>query len=208
MDLQKEWFELSEQYCKNNTIISDNFIKIYTSYSKANRYYHNINHINELLTLIDEFKEKIDNINAVKFSVWFHDVIYNAWRKDNEEKSAKLAHNYLLKMDVDKKTIDFVVELILLTKGHRIYTSDFDTNIFLDSDLAILGSENEKYNIYCENIRKEYFFVPENLYKKGRISVLEKFLTMGNIYKTDEMKLKYEEKARLNLNMEIKKLKG
>lgn len=208
MDLKKEWFNLTEIYISDDFVKSEIFIKVYRNYSKENRFYHNINHVKELLLLIDNFKDKISNLQAVKFAVWFHDAIYKAWRKDNEERSAKFAQDLLLKIDVDKETINKVSELILLTKGHRVSTDNFDTNIFLDSDLAILGSDPEKYNIYSENIRKEYFFVPQNLYKKGRVAVLEKFLSMDSIYKTDEMRSLYEVRARNNINSELHLLKN
>jgi predicted metal-dependent HD superfamily phosphohydrolase len=208
MDIKKEWFSLSEKYSSDNFIYSDIFIQIYRNYSKKNRFYHNINHIKELLSIIDSFKDKLINPESVKFSIWFHDVVYKAWRKDNEEKSSKFAYESMVKMRIDKKTIDKTCELILLTKGHSSKTNDFDTNIFLDSDLAILGSELDKYNTYCENIRKEYFFVPKNIYKKGRIAVLESFLSMENIYKTSEMQNKYEIQARKNIIFELDKLKS
>ncbi|MFN8577709.1 MAG: hypothetical protein U0354_12705 [Candidatus Sericytochromatia bacterium] len=207
MDLKKEWFELTEKYKIEDFTNSDIFIKIYRNYSKTNRFYHNINHIKELLSILTSFEDKLKNKESVKFAIWFHDVIYKAWRKDNEDRSSKFAFDSLTKMNVDEETINKTCNLIILTKGHRTNSNDFDTKIFLDTDLSILGTDIETYNIYSENIRKEYFFVPENLYKKGRISVLEKFLSMERIYKTDEMYNLYEVKAKTNINRELEKLK-
>lgn len=207
MDLKQEWLSLTENYKSDEQLKLSVFIEIYRNYSDKSRFYHNTTHVKELLSIIELHSNKISNISAVKFAVWFHDVIYKAWRKDNEEKSAKLSEKSLQKLGVDNNTITKVSELILLTKGHRINSDNYDTNIFLDADLAILGCDLENYMLYSENIRKEYFFVPENLYKQGRISVLNKFLEMESIYKTEELKELLELKARKNLKLEIEKLK-
>jgi predicted metal-dependent HD superfamily phosphohydrolase len=55
-------------------------------------------------------------------------------------------------------------------------------------------------------IRKEYNFYPDFMYKPGRQKVLQHFIQMPRIYKTDYFHDRYEEKARDNLHVELKEL--
>lgn len=83
---------------------------------------------------------------------------------------------------------------------------DFNTKIFLDLDLCILGTNNEKYRNYIRNIRKEYVFVPDKIYTKERIKILENFLNQEFIFKTERFQNLYEKMARKNIKYEIKSL--
>ena len=74
-----------------------------------------------------------------------------------------------------------------------------------DIDLAILGDDPEKYDIYEENIRKEYSFVPLDVYQSARASILSDFLSRENIYHTSLIKPR-EEMARDNLKRAIENL--
>ncbi|MGZ7283798.1 HD domain-containing protein, partial [Streptococcus pyogenes] len=57
-----------------------------------------------------------------------------------------------------------------------------DTQVLLDADLAILGASEERYKRYAADIRKEYAWVPEADYRKGRAAVLERFLAAPRLY--------------------------
>src|SRR5262245_53111800 len=57
-------------------------------YSAKNRAYHNLSHIQSLLSLSESLPDKIQNRDAHYFAIWFHDIIYDTKRSDNEEKSA------------------------------------------------------------------------------------------------------------------------
>jgi predicted metal-dependent HD superfamily phosphohydrolase len=93
----------------------------------------------------------------------------------------------------------------MATKGHAI-SEDADTNYFTDADLAILGSNNDEYLQYVKSIRKEYKFYPDFVYNPGRKKVLEHFIQMPRIYKTDYFYNKYEEPARKNIIDEIRQM--
>ena len=95
--------------------------------------------------------------------------------------------------------------LIISTKLHKPITNTFDALLLLDLDLMILGTTNEEYSAYAEKIRQEYKFVPLFLYRKKRKEVLQKFLNTKRIYLTDYFFKNFEEKARENIQHEIKK---
>jgi predicted metal-dependent HD superfamily phosphohydrolase len=97
-------------------------------------------------------------------------------------------------------------QLILATKDHAV-SPDPDFIFFTDADLSILGKDNDVYTNYCQQIRKEYKYYPDIIYKPGRQKVLNHFLGMKHIYKTPYFQDLYEEKARKNLEKELTLLK-
>lgn len=142
----------------------------------------------------------------VLFAVYYHDAVYRVLRKDNEEKSAELANKRLNTLNVKPKRIELCIKHILATKIHEL-GDDSDTNYFTDADLSILGQDWPTYKIYVEGIRKEYWIYPDMVYKPGRKKVIEHFLQMGNIYKTEPFSAKFEHQARLNMKWELEELK-
>jgi predicted metal-dependent HD superfamily phosphohydrolase len=101
-----------------------------------------------------------------------------------------------------------VVELILATEHGRTTepSTDRDKAVLLDADLAILAAEGKRYARYAADIRKEYDFVPEADYRKGRTAVLNGFLSRPRIFHTPLMFEEGEESARRNLRAEIEQL--
>lgn len=92
-------------------------------------------------------------------------------------------------------------QLIVATKKHE--AGDHETNLFTDADLAILGSGSSTYDSYAKDVRRGYSMYPNFLYKPGRRKVLQHFLEMERIFKTEEFALKFEERARMNLGREF-----
>ena len=83
-----------------------------------------------------------------------------------------------------QETIVLCKEQILATKSH-VKSTDSDTNFFTDADLSVLGQSWEVYSIYYKNVRKEYSIYPDLLYNPGRKKVLQHFLSMARIFKTE-----------------------
>ena len=80
--------------------------------------------------------------------------------------------------------------------------------VLLDADLAILGAAASEYKAYSRAIRQEYSWVPDREYRWGRKQVLDRFLQRNRIYYTSELFLALEERARDNLQGEIRDLGG
>ena len=202
--LKVQWEGLSSIYTSDTTIKADAFQALKEKYSEKGRVYHNLSHVKTLLNLFESLHNKIQDHNALRFAIWFHDVIYDTTRSDNEEESARLATEILLKLDVNTETIEFVRGLILATKNHNGKNLPYDAKLFLDMDLAILGTSEEVYKEYSKAIREEYSWASESMYRNGRKKILKSFIQREKIYLTDEMEVRYEIKARENINNEIK----
>ena len=204
--LKDQWDDLSSFYTSDNDIKENSFQIINDRYSEKSRFYHNLSHVKTLLDLLESLGNKPQNRNAIRFSIWFHDVVYDTKANDNEAESARLASQMMSKLHVDVETIGVVSSLILATKNHSGDNLSEDNKLFLDMDLAILGMREEIYSKYSRAIREEYFWVPELIYRRERRKVLESFLAREAIYFTDEMKKRFEEQARKNINGEINSL--
>jgi predicted metal-dependent HD superfamily phosphohydrolase len=173
-------------------------------YSRPDRHYHTLEHIQHFLTVVDALSGRAKNLEAIEFAAWFHDVIYDAKAKDNEEKSAEYAETVLSSLDVPREVIDKVTKLILKTKSHQITEEDdIDTKIMLDADLAILGADDDAYRRYAQAIRLEYAWVSDQDYRYGRTQFLQRLLKRQKIYQTEKILEKLETKARQNIQQEI-----
>jgi len=175
------WKDLTDSYQIDEKISEEVFAEILQNYQENHRYYHNLEHISELLYWNQKFENQLNNSEIVQFSIWFHDVIYKSHRKDNEAQSAEFAKLQLQKMQISEKTIKIVYEYILATKSHQTQ-DDTDLQYFLDFDLAILGASPLRYEQYQKAVQKEYSFVPEFLYRKARKKVLRNFLDRPQIF--------------------------
>lgn len=198
--LRANWEDLTEDLPENR--FYENLVKHYNS---KGRFYHNLNHIEALLKLSDEYKYLLSSKKTIDFTIWYHDAIYDASKNNNEEKSAELARKDLTDLGLDATLIENCFNLIVATKTHQLSeeTNTFDAQFLLDIDLSILAVDRDEYMEYTRHIRKEYQMYPNFLYKKGRKKVLNHFLEMEHIYKTELFRNLWENKAKGNLEYEL-----
>ena len=170
------------------------------------------------------------------WSVLFHDSIYDPKSNRNEKASAELFREFVLvdkAISMDGAMFDAVLTMILATEKHEVIAkrgidpdvdvdveTDVETDVefivvqkhFLDIDMAVLGKHKKAYLKYAALIRKEYEFVPHDVYCSKRAEILETFLGSGSsyasmernhIYLTDAFREAFENRARENLREEI-----
>lgn len=194
-DLQKKWNQIYPD------APTDIFKKIVNNHTQKGRYYHNLSHLQSMLLLLDEYPEPVEYKRDVQLTIFFHDIIYDATKKGNEEKSARIAQKLL-----GEQYTQLIQLLILSTKKHQPLNDLHENAVLLDLDLAILGGSLELYDAYRTAIRMEYNVYPNLLYNPGRKRVLQKFLERERLYFTGYFHEKYEQQARLNLKWEIEQL--
>ena len=95
------------------------FNRLVDAYTQPERYYHNLNHIDGVLTTLDRFND-LQNPRSVYLAAWFHDFVYDPKAVDNEAKSAEAAQELLTSLGESTATIALVQQLILATQGHQI----------------------------------------------------------------------------------------
>jgi predicted metal-dependent HD superfamily phosphohydrolase len=195
------------------------FERLWNDYSEEGRYYHTPVHLHEMLTYFElswqtnfppESSRSEEEEQAIVLATFFHDAIYNVHSGTNEEDSAVLFQNFADEMEMDSVAPCLrskVVDYILATKKHVVSDDNpLALSLFLDMDMAVLGKEEEAYLQYAAAIRKEYSYVPHEVYCEKRADTLESFLQQP-IFGTRVMHQSFEEKARENLQNEIESLR-
>ena len=197
--------QLVALYCADEQTAAQLWAEIEKLYTAKGRHYHNLQHLQNMYEQLLPVKEKIDDWETVLFALFYHDIIYNATAKDNEEKSAAFAEKVLKQIAYPDEKMQRCSKHILATKSHSLST-DTDTNYFTDADLSILGADWPEYEAYTKAIRKEYAIYPDLLYRPGRRKVLQHFLGMEKIYKTAYFYNLYEAAASENIERELRLL--
>lgn len=184
------------------------FDEIVRAYQEPGRHYHNLDHINALLTLSATHAAMLRDRDAVDLAIFFHDVVYDAARSDNEIASAKFARNRLARLGRPMVEIAMIAHWIEMSKHGRAQAAPTDTDLahFLDFDLSILAAERSLYQTYAQAIRREYALYPDPLYQKGRREVLLAFLAKPVIYRTPHLRDAWEAAARANMAWEASTL--
>ena len=173
------------------------------AYSGKNRYYHNLTHLEEMITQYEMYHSQLTFPVEVLYAIFYHDYIYKATSKENELKSAELAISIL--PTNAKINAALVFEMIVATKLHE-HNSVEDINWLIDFDLKILSKEWKDYEVYFKQIRKEYKIYPDLLYNPGRKKALQHFLENEFIFQTETFRSQFEKQARENILKEISQL--
>lgn len=182
-------------------------------YNEPHRHYHNMAHIQHCLRELEAFAQSPEgwrleasglvDFAQVEWAIWFHDSVYDPQSKMNEENSADLLTMAASTGGISRNPAR---RLVLATKHSDQPLVNLDENVMVDIDLAILGQDESTYLAYAHNIRREYSFVPWNVYREARKLILQGFLNRARIYSTDYFHSKYEQQARANLTMELDRL--
>jgi predicted metal-dependent HD superfamily phosphohydrolase len=177
--------------------------QLVAAYAAPGRHYHNLAHIEDSLAALT----RVENLSPrereiLSAAIWWHDVVYDATRADNEELSAQLAEAH-----VRKDIADEVGRLIRLTKTHDVARDDRLGAILISIDLSILGAEPARYDAYAAAIRQEFIHVPETDYRAGRARVLGQFAARPVIFPDAAFAARYDRQARENLARELASLR-
>lgn len=147
---------------------------------------------------------------TVLWALYWHDAIYDPSSAENERNSALLLREEASGL-ISTRELDDAAAIIDATAKHAVPSGltteqESDLKLFLDIDLSILGQRDEVFDDYEAAIRQEYSFVPLELYKAGRISILQGFLNRDRLFFTDTFHELWEKKARENLKRSISDL--
>ena len=164
MDLQ----QLLEKWsikCDINTVLA--------MWNESHRSYHNLNHLNDLISQINENKSKFSEKEYEKLmlAAIFHDCVYDPMKSDNEEKSA----DFFIECCSDKSNSDVleVKQMILDTKTHQATTNLSES--FNNYDMSIVERDFDKLLEWENGIAEEFKAYGEQ-YKEGRLKFLESLL--------------------------------
>src|SRR5271163_510516 len=126
--------------------------ELVAAYTAPRRHYHDLTHIEDCLGAL----ARVDNLSVTEReilteAIWWHDVVYDPTRSDNEELSAQLAERHVaapIRQEVGR--------LIRLTRTHQVEPADKLGAILISIDLSILAAEPSRYDAYAAAIRKDF----------------------------------------------------
>ena len=184
-----------------------------TLWSTPDRAFHNLRHLIDLLTRVDELSEETRNPDLVRLAAWYHGAIFSVSADqamhrnggEDEAASAALAYEELTEAGVSEKNANRVSELIMNLRRHDLPTSDIDAAALSDADLGCLAIEPQRYREYSRLIYSEYAHLPLLTYLRTRTTIVRKLLARDRLF-ASPLGQHWELPARENLEAELRRL--
>lgn len=184
-----------------------------TLWSTPDRAFHNLRHLIDLLTRVDELSEETRNPDLVRLAAWYHGAIFSVSADqamhrnggEDEAASAALAYEELTEAGVSEKNANRVAELIMNLRRHDLPTSDIDAAALSDADLGCLAIEPQRYREYSHLIYSEYAHLPLLSYLRTRTTIVRKLLARDRLF-ASPLGQHWERPARENLEAELRRL--
>ena len=179
---------------------------VVAAWSEPHRRYHDLAHLAAVLGLVGELSGAAADPDAVRLAAWYHDVVYDPRRGDNERVSAERARAGLRGL-VPPERVEEVARLVLLTAGHDPAPDDANGAVLCDADLAVLAGPPEVYAAYASAVREEYGHLSDAEFTAGRTAVLEQLLALPALYRLPAVAGEWTPRARANLAAELSLLR-
>lgn len=174
-------------------------------YSEPHRHYHTQQHLAECFEKVQDIISLAAHPAEVLVGLWFHDAIYDTQRHDNEQRSADWARSAARELGARAESAERIHELIMFTR-HSAEPTGVDAQVLVDADLSILGAQPARFQEYETQVRSEYAWVPEAVFRSTRARILKEFLGRPRLYCTACFRERYEDQARRNLQHSLESL--
>ena len=201
-DLRTRWQGATRHLPATTELRDEIFAELIAAYTAPDRHYHDLLHIAECLKEFEGVRHLAHDPAALQIAIWFHDVVYDGRRSDNEARSADAAAAALARLGATAAFVEDVRRLIRFT-CHDAGPATADGKLIADIDLASLAAAPEVFGENTRRIRREYPHVPDDAFRRGRAEILARFLQRPRIYYTDVFFDRYERRARENLEREV-----
>lgn len=181
------------------------FESLMARYDEPQRAYHTRRHLAECFGHWEAVRAEAERPGEVELALWFHDAVYDPRRDDNEAESAALVRELATDAGLSKEVADRVAALVMATQ-HVSTPAEGDAARLVDVDLAILGSAPERFDEYERDVRREYGWVPDPLFRWKRREILFDLLARTHLYSTERFRQSLESQARANLQRSVDRL--
>jgi pantetheine-phosphate adenylyltransferase len=173
-------------------------------YQGNDRFYHAWAHIVDGLNLLPLVADQLADPEAFMLGWIFHDAVYNTQSATNEEDSAKLMRRQTTAWGFAPAVIDRAAALIMATKHGHVTPTTNDARLIADLDTLILGQSSKTYARYAQNVRREYAWVADADWRKGRGAFLTSLA--APLYRTPALTERFEAQARRNIAAKLRAL--
>lgn len=177
------------------------WLELEEAYTEPHRHYHTLTHIAAVLEGLDRHRSQFDDPQTAELALFYHDLVYDPARQDNEAQSAaRLTERLSGHLSPDR--LNRACAHIEATRHHNP-TGDPDTNLVLDIDMSILSAPWPDYLAYAKGVYAEYLPVyGAQAYATGRVKLfLEPTLAKERIFLTVFF-VAWEVLAKENLGLE------
>jgi len=181
------------------------FDELVGAYGQPHRHYHTLQHLAECIAQLEPSLDLAQRPGEVELALWFHDAVYDVTRHDNEQRSAAWVAQAARAAGVQEASSNRLQALVLVTR-HDALPATRDERLLVDVDLSILGAPRARFDEYERQVRAEYAWVPEPLFRSRRTAVLEGLLARPQLYATERFHTALEAAARANLQRSIEQL--
>ncbi len=178
----------------------DVFDELIRRWGAPERRYHNLQHLAEALSALD----LLGGTRLEQLAIWFHDAVHGLGAGADERASAELARERLGLLQLSIDEVGEVVRLVLVTERHAPRVDDPAGARVSDCDMAILAADPERYDESVRGIRTEYSRFDDDEFHRGRVAVLDDFLSRPRIFHTARGYDLWEVRARANLARELR----
>lgn len=180
----------------------DNSVSIHkrlvNAYREPQRRYHTLAHIEHCLGMFDQCKSLARNPNALEIAVWFHDVIFEPGRRDNETLSAELYQD--LSAGIHEPEMRQLVDrLIMATLHDGTSLDDSDASYMVDIDLSGFGLSWDEFLLDSQHLREENSHLSDAAYYRNQGDFQSGLLARPNFFYSNFFYQRYEQQARANL---------
>jgi predicted metal-dependent HD superfamily phosphohydrolase len=178
------------------------FGALVAAWSEPRRRYHTLQHLRACIAQLEPALDLAEHPGEVELALWFHDAVYDPGRHDNEQRSADWLVQAAQAAGVTAAALARLHALVMATR-HAALPAAHDERLLVDVDLSILGAPRARFDDYEQQVRAEYGWVPEPVFRARRRQVLQEFLARPRIYATARFHEALEAQARENLARSI-----
>ncbi len=174
------------------------FVQLAARYLERHRAYHTLRHLEECFAVFESVRGLCAHAGEVQLALFFHDAVYDTRASGNEEQSAEWAQRAIAEAGGAPEVAVRVRALVLATR-HAAVPASADAGVMVDVDLSILGADPARFDEYERQVRMEYAWVPDAIFRSERARLLREFLARPSIYTTSALRDRLEARARANL---------
>ena len=181
--------------------------RLVDGYRETHRHYHSLAHIEHCLRMFDQCRQLASDADALELAIWFHDVILQPGRRDNEARSAEW---YLeLSEGVHREELRQAVYGLIMATLHDGSSLDHSDAIYMvDIDLSSFGLPWEDFLRDSQDLRAENPQVCDEEYHLNQTGFQRSLLARPRFFLSDFFFDRFEQQARSNLDRYFDYLKN
>ena len=206
MPIEKKISTLISRYVFQNAPAKRLSSYILRRYKSRIRLFHDLNYLDSLWKILTKYEGQLQDPDALKFALCFHKIRVSSFSSNKLTTSHKKARKILRKLSLSQVQLDQISDLLIKAAEPWKYTSEknIDNLLLMDLVRVPLGAEKAEYQKYLKKIRKESALIPSSTFRKKRTDLINKLLSVSELYHLDEFVERYESNARQNLLDELK----